>query len=95
MTPRAYIYKVIRTRKAIMRRGASQLNAMACLLAIQKLEAWLSAYPNASPQQVRAYMMRHRATIEFLIPGNLAGESLKKELCSLLGENVPRPGVAA
>ena len=78
--------KIIRMRRAMMRRGVSRLNVFRATQAIRAIEPWLNAYPHATNMQVCAHISRHIGAVLTILPGKNTPthEGLLRELNEIL-----------
>jgi 5-carboxymethyl-2-hydroxymuconate isomerase len=90
-SPAAFLRKIIKMRKHLLRTKRSGLNQVAATLAIKSIEPWLDAYPKATDQQVCAHILRHLNTVLHIIPGkkNKSGQALEKQLFEILNQTTP------
>lgn len=66
---KAFVKKVVRMRKAMLRRGCSMKNEMRMHKAIEKFERHLNFYPNANDRAIRNFCKRHKDDLLALLPG--------------------------
>jgi len=85
---RKHLLSIIRMREYLLKEGESGKNAVKCYADIRKMRAWLSAYPHATEQQVRAYAERHHHELLYLAPSgrNPAHLSIIEKLNTLIHE---------
>ena len=81
---KSYLYKVLRTRKRIIASGKSKRNVMRLLQLSSKIEQYLQFYPKAPESSMKKWMRKHQEEILELIPGNKAGDGLKREFFNLI-----------
>ena len=79
-----FLSKVLRLRKYLIREGRCKRNVMKLLRLSGKIEQYLQFYPKASEASMKKWMRKHQAEILELIPGNKAGDSMKKEFFNLI-----------
>lgn len=77
-----FVKKVVRMRKAMVRRGCSKKNAMRVHKAIDRFEKYFDFYPNASDGALKRFCQRHKEDLLALMPGRGSSsyEKLNKEL---------------
>ncbi len=81
---RKHIESTIRQREFLIRKHYSKRDVMRINGILKPLKNWLQAYPNASDENVLNWASRHAAHIDFLIPGNEAGKTRRKEFYELI-----------
>jgi hypothetical protein len=79
-----FLNKVLRIRKRLVHDGKCKKNVTRLLHLSTKIEQYLQFYPKASEAAMRKWMRKHEAEILELIPGNKAGDSMKKEFFNLI-----------
>lgn len=80
----AYLKKVIRIRKALIKKQISGKQFWRCTQIIKHLEIHIQAVNNKNDDFWRRFINKYEEDIRFLIPENKAKETLIQELEQLL-----------
>lgn len=84
MPAKSTLQKIIRIRKAILKRNVSGKNVARCITYIQELELQISAYGNQWDENGwKRFAKRQFNQLLYLIPESKQGETIKKELYEL------------
>lgn len=79
---KAFVKKILRMRKAMVRRGCSMKNQMRVHKAIERFEKYFDFYPTAKDESFKKYCEKHMDDLLVLMPGKGSSsyEKLNKEL---------------
>lgn len=66
---KAYLQKVVRMRRQLIKSGLSQRSVLQMSEALKPIEGWLKAYPQASDQAAAKVIRSNYSRIRNLIPG--------------------------
>jgi hypothetical protein len=69
ITAKAFLTKVVRMRKMLVKTNKSKLPVMAMTEAMKPLELWMQHFPNASEEACKKQLLRYQENIILLIPG--------------------------
>jgi hypothetical protein len=80
-SPEKTIRAVIAQRKRLIQIGKSQKNTALCFAMINRIEILLEAYGKKyTPNQWNRFLERHKSELNYLIPNNKAGDSVREKL---------------
>ena len=87
---KAYLHKVVRMRRRLIKSGQSQRSILQISEALKPIEGWLEAYPQASDQAAAKVIRSNYSRIRILIPGAgcTAHNKLIQELDSFINPQI-------